>query len=104
MAKVMITSTADADVEEILDYLADDAGISTITKYAQGFDEPYEHLALYPESCPRRPRLDPAARTAIVSPYVVLYTYTMADDTVTIVRVVHGHRRITRKLFREEKR
>ncbi len=103
MAKVEIASTADADVEEILEYLAEKAGDPTVVKYAQDFDKLYDHLALYPESCPRRPRLAPTARIAIVSPYVVLYVYSATDDTVTIVRVVHGHRRITRKLFREEK-
>ena len=104
MAKIMISATADADVEDILDYLADEAGISTVVKYERSFDELYEHLALYPESCPRRPRLDPAARLGIVSPYVVLYTYVPVDDTVSIVRVIHGRRRITKKLFHEKKK
>lgn len=103
MAKVKITSTADADVEDILDYPACKASVSTVVKYDQAFDALYDHLAIYPESCPRRPKLDPEARIGIVSPYVVLYTYTATDDMVTIVRVVHGHQRITRKLFREEK-
>ncbi len=103
MAKVMITATADADVADILDYLADEAGAFIVARYERSFDQLYAHLALYPESCPRRPRLSPTARLGIVSPYVVLYTYMPADDTVSIVRVIHGRRRITRKLFREEK-
>ena len=103
MARIIITPGASGDLQEIYADLTTEAGISTAARYRRRFDSLYEHLALYPESCPRRPRLDPKARIGIVSPYVVLYAYSIADDTATIVRVVHGSRRITRKLFREEK-
>lgn len=104
MAQIAITPAASANLQEIYAYLTSEAGIGTAIKYRQRFDALYRHLVLYPESCPRRPKLDPAARLGIVSPYVVLYTYAPANDTVSIVRVLHGHRRITRKLFREEKK
>ncbi|MGZ3305308.1 MAG: type II toxin-antitoxin system RelE/ParE family toxin [Asticcacaulis sp.] len=97
-----MTPTADAEVVKILNYLADEAGLATMAKYAQSLDALYEHISNYPESCPRRPRLDPEARIGIVSPYVVLYTYSEAYDTATIIRVVHGARRITRKLLRQK--
>jgi len=104
VARIIITPKAGADLQEIYAYLAAEAGVATAARYRQRFDELYRHLALYPESCPRRPKLNPTARIGIVSPYVVLYAHPTADDTATIVRVVHGSRRITRKLLREEKK
>jgi plasmid stabilization system protein ParE len=34
-----------------------------------------------------------------VSPYIVIYRHTEAADTVTILRIVHGRRRITGTLL-----
>ncbi|PPQ37434.1 type II toxin-antitoxin system RelE/ParE family toxin [Rhodopila globiformis] len=39
-------------------------------------------------------------RIGIVDPYIVLYRHTMTIDAVTVLRIVHGRRRITKALLR----
>jgi plasmid stabilization system protein ParE len=35
-----------------------------------------------------------------VFPYLVIYRYSKGDDTVSIIRILHGRRKITRKILR----
>jgi toxin ParE1/3/4 len=39
------------------------------------------------------------ARIAIVAPYVLIYDYTRDDDVLTLLRILHGKRDITRKVL-----
>ncbi len=102
MARVLIAATADEDVSEILTYLAAEAGMRVAAAYLERFDALYDHLAAYPQSGAPRPRLGQQIRIGIVSPYIVVYRYAKADDTVFIQRVLHGRRRITGKLLRKD--
>jgi toxin ParE1/3/4 len=97
MARTVITASADADLAEIVTYLRQQAGDAVARNYAAEFDAIYDRLADFPGSGPRRTTLGPDTRIAIVPPYVMIYDY--ADDTVTILRVVHGKRDITAKLL-----
>ena len=97
MARIVITASADADLAEIVAYLRQQVGDNVARKYAAEFDAIYDRLADFPGSGPRRTTLGPHTRIAIVPPYVMIYDY--ADDTVTILRVVHGKRDITAKLL-----
>jgi toxin ParE1/3/4 len=97
MARVVITASADADLAEIIDYLRREAGDPVARKYAAEFDALYDRLADFPGSGPRRIALGADTRIAIVPPYVVIYDY--ANDTVTIMRVLHGRRNITAALI-----
>jgi toxin ParE1/3/4 len=45
----------------------------------------------------RAPALGPNVRIGVVSPYIVIYRH--AEDTVNVLRIVHGRRRITDKLL-----
>ena len=67
-------------------------------RYAADFKSVYRRLADFPASGPRRPTLGPNARIAIVLPYIVIYDH--EDDIVTVLRVLHGKRNITRDLVR----
>jgi plasmid stabilization system protein ParE len=99
MARVIVTSLADSDTATILDYLAKVAGARTAIKYDRLFDRLYDRLADHPASGPRRPALGADTRIGIVSPYIVIYDYSEPDNTVTILRIVHGRRDITGKLL-----
>jgi len=90
---------ADADTAVILDDLASKAGLRTAEKYGRLFDRLYERLADHPASGARRPALGPDARIGIVSPFIIIYDYNEQDDTVTVLRVLHGKRDITRGLL-----
>jgi len=56
-----------------------------------------ELIADFPEAGAARPELGPAVRIRPVAPYVVIYD--ISPDTVTILRLLHGRRDITRALF-----
>jgi toxin ParE1/3/4 len=97
MARIVITASADADLAEIIAYLREHAADTVAQKYATEFDAIYDRLVDFPGSGPRRTALGPDTRIVIVPPYVMIYDY--ADDTVTILRVVHGKRDITARLL-----
>lgn len=90
---------ADQDMDDIIAYLDIEAGPSTADKYTALIEANYTQLADYPESGALRPKLGGAVRIGIVAPYIVIYEYMAAVDTVTILRIVHGSRRITAKLL-----
>jgi toxin ParE1/3/4 len=70
-------------------------------KYNELFEKLYERLADHPGSGAPRPALDSHIRIGIVSPYIVIYRHNADDDTVTVLRIVHGRRRISGKLLGE---
>jgi toxin ParE1/3/4 len=97
MARIVVTAPADADVAAILDHLTANAGRPIAVKYAEAFDAAYDRLAAFPRLGPTRLALGPQTRIWIVPPYVMVYGY--ADDTVTVLRVLHGKRDITGDLI-----
>ncbi len=99
MARVVIASSADADYAEILSDLVTKAGWNVASKYDGLFERLYDRLADHPRSGAPRPVLGLNIRIGIVSPYIVVYR-NEEDDTVTVLRIVHGRRRITGKMLR----
>ena len=99
MARVVVTQPADADVSDILTYLEREAGRLVASQYNAAFESLYERLAVHPDSGATRPALGLQIRVSIVLPYVVIYRHVAAADLVAIIRIVHGSRRITRKLL-----
>jgi plasmid stabilization system protein ParE len=103
MARVIITATADADVDRIFSSLAKRAGGRTAEKYLRLFDEAYQRLAANPGSGFARKRLGTNTRMVIAAPYLVIYDWDAAGDTVVVLRVLYEGRKITRRLLRSEK-
>jgi len=99
MALVIVTNTASIDEVTILNELNTKAGLPTVVKFRTGFRSLYGRLADHPEIGAPRPRVGRGVRIGIVSPFIIIYRYTSKSDTVTVLRVVHGRRRITRKLL-----
>jgi toxin ParE1/3/4 len=99
MARVVVAAQADADTAEILTILAREAGKAIAVTYNSHFESLYDRLADYPDSCSLRQALGPNIRIGIVPPYIVIYRHVAADDSVTILRIVHGRRKITGKLL-----
>jgi toxin ParE1/3/4 len=100
MAPVSFTAAADADAAGIFDDLYAKAGKSTVVKYRAALRTLYEHLAEFPDSGAPRPKIGPNIRIGIVHPYVVIYRRTEADNTVRVLRIVYGGRKISGKLLR----
>jgi toxin ParE1/3/4 len=101
MARIIVAPEADADTDGIIADLAAQAGGRVAVKYIGLFDKLYERLADHPGSGAPRPVLGTHIRIGIVSPYIVIYRHSGADNTVTVLRVVHGRRRITGALLHE---
>lgn len=101
MAKVTISVRAQGDLQELLIDLGSRAGTSVTTRYQTDIYEFFSHVAAFPESCQARPRLGKDIRLGVVSPYSVLYRYDRNADHVLIIRILHGRRRLTRRLLRE---
>jgi toxin ParE1/3/4 len=101
MARIVFAASANADTDGIITYLAAEAGWRTAARYDALFERLYDRLAAHPGIGAPRPALGRGIRIGIVSPYIVIYRHTQADDTVIVLRVVHGRRRITGRLLAE---
>src|SRR5580692_2083002 len=101
MARLVIASSADADFAEIITDLATKAGWRTAAKYEELFENLYDRLADHPRSGAPRPAFGQNIRIGIVPPYIVIYR-NEDDGTVTVLRIVHGRRRITGRMLRDD--
>jgi plasmid stabilization system protein ParE len=99
MTRVIVTELADADTAEILADITREAGYRAAEKYNLRIESLYDRLAEHPDSYEARPKLGAHIRVGVVVPYLVIYRHAAGEDTVSIVRVVHGRRKITRKLL-----
>jgi toxin ParE1/3/4 len=97
MARVAISASADSDRLAILDYLASKAGHATAERYNAAFGIALRRLADFPDSGSPRPALGVSIRVVVVHPFVVIYEH--VDEVVTVFRILHGKRNITRDLL-----
>ncbi len=100
MARVVLTASADADTAFILADLAAKVGANVAERYDKDFDALYRRLERFPESGSPRPALGQLVRIGIVSPYNIIHEYIEADGVVTVMRILHGRRRITRRMLK----
>jgi toxin ParE1/3/4 len=101
MARLVFTESADADSAAIFRYLTTNAGPRTVLKYRSLLNKLYDRLSDHPDSGAPRPALGQNIRIGIVSPYIVIYEHAPDAEFVTVLRIVHGRRRITAKLLAE---
>lgn len=102
MARVFVTGPADADTDSIFRNLGRNAGVAVAIRYEAEFDNLFRRLERFPESGAPRPALGAATRLSVVSPYVVIYDYVESDDRVLVLRILHGHRKITRRMLKRD--
>ncbi len=69
-------------------------------EFGRRFRLTIENLLTFPQGGSPRPRLGAQTRIAIIAPYVLIYDYTPDDDVLTLLRILHGKRDITRKLLK----
>jgi plasmid stabilization system protein ParE len=100
MARVVVTELAKRDIKAILSDLNERAGYRVAERYAAAFKAAYRRLTHVPAGGAPRQALGPHTRIEIVSPYIVIYDYEESNDRVTVLRVLHGKRNITRDLLR----
>jgi toxin ParE1/3/4 len=99
VARLTFAPAAIDDARAILGNLADKAGRSVADAYFNRFKTTFDRLTMFPRSGARRTRLGASVRIAIVHPYIVIYRTT--SDDIEIMRMLHGHRKITRSTMSE---
>lgn len=97
MAVVIATPRAASDLAGILTYLGAEAGLLVAQKYDHRFDRFFDLLSDQPDCCPLRKHLGRGVRVGFVRPYLVIYHHAKRKKLVTIIRVVHSKRLVTRK-------
>jgi toxin ParE1/3/4 len=98
--RVKISLAADADFREVADYLRGKAGALTLAKYETAFARVIDLIDAQPEIGAPRPHLGKHVRLHVVDPYNVYSEYDATTGVVTILRVLHGRRKITRRMMR----
>jgi len=100
MTRLVVSLQARADTAYVIRDLAAKAGNAVAAKYTASFETLFDRLLRFPDSGAPRPAIARHARIGVVSPYIVIYEFdAVTSDAVTIMRIVHGHRRITGKLL-----
>jgi toxin ParE1/3/4 len=99
MARVVLSGLADLDINFILIDLAAKAGNLVAARYDGLFNRLYDRLADLPNSGAARPALGEDIRIGIVAPFIIIYRYAEDGDTVTVLRVVDGRRRISGRML-----
>ncbi|MGA2892545.1 MAG: type II toxin-antitoxin system RelE/ParE family toxin [Xanthobacteraceae bacterium] len=99
MTRLVVTPEANADASEILTYLDREAGARIAESYSRRFQQTLAGLVDLPRTGAPRPILGRNTRIAIVQPYLLIYDFSNDDDTLTLLRILHGRRNITRGLL-----
>lgn len=99
MTRLVVAREAELDRDAILNYLEQEAGARTAAAYAERFARTVERLCDFPGSGAPRPSLGAHTRVAIVYPYLLIYDYEQDTNTLLLMRIVHGRRRISRRLL-----
>jgi toxin ParE1/3/4 len=96
--KVRLTPEAEADLEGIGDKIAERNAARAVT-YVRELQERCLRIAELPHAGPPRPQWGEGIRIAINGKYVIVYR--VRDETVQVLRVVHGARDLD-ALFADE--
>ena len=100
MTRLVVTSDAVSDFEDIFAYLQQNGGERVAVDYTHRVDITLRRLIQFPRSGSPRPALGAMARAALVSPYLLIYDYDPKEDAVILLRILHERRNITAELVR----
>ena len=98
---VIVAPRARGDLFSIVRHLAKVAGPEIAGRWDDKFWEGIDRLRDFPGVGTRRPRLGRDVWMIVVAPYLIFYRHSACEPLVIILRVLHGRRRISRKLVQE---
>lgn len=90
---------AELDILEIGLLLESERGAVFAVNYLRSMRERIESLSEMPRRTRERKELRHGHHALILSPYIVFYQVT--DNTVVVKRVLHGSRKITKRMLNE---
>lgn len=100
MRRIVYSLEARADLLAIADYIANHASHAIAEKFLGRIRNSIESMALLPGSRPLVPELGVDLRRLVVGRYLIFYRFD--DDTIFIVRILHGARLILPSMLNEE--
>ena len=87
------TPSASRDLEQILDYIAEQADVDTAEAILTKVNKKCQQLATFPSAGRKRDELSPNLRSAPVEAYLIFYRVLKIE--IEIVRIVSGYRDLT---------
>jgi toxin ParE1/3/4 len=99
VARIVFAPQSVDDLRHVRADLAERAGSLIADNYTEQFRSAFERLVAHPRSGSPRPRFGRNVRIAVVLPYLVIYR--AQGNDVVVLRIVHGHRKITRRTVTE---
>lgn len=96
--RIVYTDSARSDLREIAVYFRNAAGDVVAEATVGKIVNKIETLGVRPARQRPRNELSPGLRAVSVGNYLIFYR--VENNTVTVVRVLHGSRNISEKLFR----
>lgn len=97
MADLVLSRMAEADLDRIVLDIASNNGVGVATRMMAELRRSLDLLAQYPLIGRPRPRIGQNLRSwPLVAPYMRLYL--PITNGIEVVRILHGHRRLTRKM------
>jgi toxin ParE1/3/4 len=100
MGELRFSPAATRDLQKISDDIAAAAGARVALDFIGRLQRSLDTLAAQPRAGRTRVGLGPDVRSWAVWPYVALYRPNGPD--AEIIRILHGRRRITRRLLRDD--
>ena len=95
MARIDIGPSAKADLARIVADMRGQGRDRAADELEAELGVVLHRLAAFPETGSPRPGLGLGVRSEAVRPYVVLHEYDRTTDTVSVLRVLHGRRRLS---------
>src|SRR5262245_25679340 len=96
--QIVVAPRARHDLVRLYDYLEARAGARLAQSYIDRIDTLFDMLSEFPGLGAPRPELGPSVRSTGIWPYVILYQ--ASDDSLHILRIVHGRRNITSEILK----
>ena len=101
MARIFVTPQAEADLAKIQDDIAERAATEIASRFVERLLAVIKTVAITPLASGRPvPKLGLNLRCHPFGNYNIYLAYDAAADTLHVVRVLHGRRRITARYFR----
>ncbi|MBX9644217.1 MAG: type II toxin-antitoxin system RelE/ParE family toxin [Novosphingobium sp.] len=95
MTSYRLAAEAVADLDAIFEYIAEDNPLRAVS-FVDEIIGCFDVITERPLSYPARDDLAPGLRSGLHRPYLILFS--INDDTVDIVRVIHGARDVAQHL------
>lgn len=100
MTRATISNRALADLKDIVNYSVVTWGENQAFSYREELGAVIDRLGDFPERGRRQPKLGQNIHRLVHESHVLIYQR-VSDNEVVVLRVVHGNRRLTRRLLAE---